>query len=127
MILADAQFVLAREYGFENWADLVHHVAATHLAGDRLEQFEQLANDFVAAYQGDAEALERLNDLFPRSLTWEQLRELIQQRVSAMSGSASGTAGFGLADAQLFVARQHGFESAFRSAWSEFDAAVLQN
>ena len=39
MILADAQFVLAREYGFENWAELVHHVAATQLAEDRLGQF----------------------------------------------------------------------------------------
>src|SRR5262249_26170045 len=38
MILADAQFVLAREYGFENWAGLVHHVAAFQLAEDRLEQ-----------------------------------------------------------------------------------------
>ena len=69
MILADAQFVLAREYGFENWAELVHHVAATQLAEDRLGQFERLAKDFVAAYQGDAEAIERLNDIFPRSLT----------------------------------------------------------
>src|SRR5262245_2410494 len=61
MILADAQFVLAREYGVENWAELVQRVAATQLAEDRLEQFERLAKDFVAAYQGDAEALERLN------------------------------------------------------------------
>src|SRR5215475_13226556 len=52
VILADAQFVLAREYGFENWAELVHHVAATQLAGDRIGQFEQLAKDLVAAYQG---------------------------------------------------------------------------
>src|SRR5215475_16149610 len=43
MILADAQFVLAREYGFEKWAELVHHVAATQLAGDRIGQFEKMA------------------------------------------------------------------------------------
>ena len=108
MILADAQFVLAREYGFENWAELVHHVAATQLAEDRLGQFERLAKDFVAAYQGDAEAIERLNDIFPRSLTPEQLRELVRQRVSAPSGE---TYDFTLADALSFVARQHGFES----------------
>ena len=27
LALADAQFVLAREYGFQSWAELVHHVA----------------------------------------------------------------------------------------------------
>jgi hypothetical protein len=108
MILADAQFALAREYGFENWAELVHHVAATQLAEDRLGQFEQLAEDFVAAYQGDAEALDRLNDIFPRSFTPDQLRELVRQRAGALSG---GTADFALADAHLLIARQHGFES----------------
>jgi hypothetical protein len=118
MILADAQFVLAREYGFANWAELVHHVAATQLAEDRLGQFEQLAKDFVAAYQGDAEALDRLNDIFPRSFTWEQLRETVHQRVSALSGEA---ADFALADAQLFVAREHGFES-----WAQLAGRIVQ-
>ena len=108
MILADAQFVLAREYGFENWAELARHVAAAQLAEGRLRQFEQLAKDFVAAYQGDAEAIQRLNDIFPRSLTQEQLREMVRQRASAPSGE---TYDFTLADALSFVARQHGFES----------------
>src|SRR5882724_6548226 len=108
--LADSQFVLAREYGFESWAKLVHHVEAIQSSG-RLEQYEKLAMDFVAAYQGDAEALQRLNDLFARSLTFEQLRELVQQRVGARSGSASRTGEFTSADAQMVVARQHGFES----------------
>src|SRR5690242_8914216 len=45
--LADAQFVLAREYGFENWAALVHHVTAIQMAESRLGRYEQLATDFV--------------------------------------------------------------------------------
>src|SRR6185503_15078734 len=43
--LADAQFVLAREYGFESWARLVHHVRA-HQPSERLMiQPEELKND----------------------------------------------------------------------------------
>src|SRR5215475_5705947 len=97
VILADAQFVLAREYGFETWAELVH---------------------FVAAYQGAGEALDRLNDVFSRSLTLDQLREMIHQRMDALSGE---TAEFALADAELFVARQHGFES-----WERLVESVAQ-
>jgi hypothetical protein len=116
--LADAQFVLAREYGFENWAELVHHVAATRLAEGRLGQFEHLAKDFVAAYHGDADALDRLNDLLSSSLTLDRLREVVSQRMSALS---VGAAGFAIADAQLFVARQHGFES-----WAQLAEQVAQ-
>ena len=74
MILADAQFVLAREYGFENWAELVHHVAATQLAGDRIGQFEQLAKDLVAAYQGDDVAQGNLKTI-ARQMTASQIKE----------------------------------------------------
>jgi hypothetical protein len=118
--LADAQFVLAREYGFESWAKLGRHVEAIQSSG-RLEQYEKLAMDLVAAYRGDPEALQRLNDLFARSLTLDQLRELIKQRVSTLSAAASGTGEFALADAQLFVARQHGFES-----WAKFAESLAQ-
>jgi hypothetical protein len=118
--LAEAQFVLAREYGFESWVKLVHHVEAIQSSG-HLEQYEKLAMDFVAAYRGDADALQRLNDLFPRSLTLDQLRELIEQRVGALSAAASGTGEFALADAQMVVARQHGFES-----WAKFAESLAQ-
>src|SRR5438045_2009572 len=67
--LADAQFALAREYGFENWAALVHHVTAIQMAESRLERYEKLAIDLVDAYQGDAEALERVSGLYSRSFT----------------------------------------------------------
>lgn len=49
--LADAQFVIARELGFDSWPKLVHYVAA--LSSHGLEHFESLARDFVAAYKGE--------------------------------------------------------------------------
>ncbi len=118
--LADAQFVLAREYGFENWAKLAHHVETVN-PSERRERYEKLAEDLVAACGGDAEALERLNEQFPRAFTLDQLRELIQQRLNALSGSAGEVANFTLADAQLIVARQHGFEN-----WSKFAESFAQ-
>ena len=118
--LADAQFVLAREYGFDSWARLVRHVQAIQSSG-HLEQYEKMASDFVAAHQGDANALERLNDLLPRSLTLEQLRKQISQWLNEQSGSASEPGVFGLADARLLVARQHGFES-----WTKFAESLVQ-
>ncbi|MGH9833550.1 MAG: hypothetical protein ACRD9Y_11070, partial [Blastocatellia bacterium] len=118
--LADAQFVLAREYGFESWAKLAHHVETVN-PSERRERYEKLAVDLVAACGGDAEALERLNEQFPRALTLDQLRELIQQRMNALSDSASGIANFTLADAQMLVARQHGFDS-----WAKFVESFAQ-
>ncbi|HKX29722.1 MAG TPA: hypothetical protein VJ302_18675 [Blastocatellia bacterium] len=118
--LADAQFVLAREYGLENWAKLALHVKEIDRS-ERLARYEQLARDFVAASQGDAEALDRLNRILPRSLDQDQLRVRVRQRLNALRGSAAGStelslpAELSLEDARLFVAQQHGFES-----WSRF-------
>jgi len=50
--LADAQFVLAREHGFESWAKLAHHITAVRPAA--LEQFERLAKDFSTNYRAGA-------------------------------------------------------------------------
>src|SRR5687767_15785519 len=81
--LADAQFVLAREYGFESWAKLKHHIEAAEPS--RAEQYDQLATDLVSAFQGDVEALQRLNHVFGGTFTQDQLREKVQQRLSAIS------------------------------------------
>ena len=61
-LLADAQHTLAREYGFESWPQLVHHVDAANSAD--LDHFNDIARDLVAGYTGDAEALARLHDRF---------------------------------------------------------------
>ena len=118
--LADEQFSLAREYGFESWAKLKHHIEGLQ-PRERLEQYQKLAMDLVSAYRGDAEALQRVNDLFLRSLTRDELRALIQQRMRAVSGAATDVAEVTLDDAQALVARLHGFES-----WPAFVESVAQ-
>jgi hypothetical protein len=118
VILADAQFVLAREYGFESWPKLVHHVAGLQPAG-RLERLAQMAKNIVAACTSDdAAALRRVNELFGRTFTPDELRAQVRQRLSALVGQTSD---FALADVQLLVARQYGFES-----WANLAECVSQ-
>jgi hypothetical protein len=119
-ILADAQFVLAREHGFESWPRLVRYVETDHTS-ERVKEFEQRAADILAAYGGDASALERLNDLFPRTLTTDELRQSLQQRLNLLRGAAAAAGEFILNDAQLIIARHHGFES-----WAKFVLSFSQ-
>ena len=44
--LADAQFALARDYGFDSWPKLVRHVEA--LARPEVEQQDRIARDMLA-------------------------------------------------------------------------------
>src|SRR5262245_12049915 len=83
--LADAQFALARDYGFESWPKLVHHVEA--LARPEVEQQDRLARDLVAAYRDrDEAAAARLNDLFHSALDVDQIRQFITGRLSHVPG-----------------------------------------
>ena len=82
--LADAQFALAREYGFESWPKLVHRVEAM-IASGRIAPFEQLANDLLAGYNGDAAALERIGAHFGDSYNNEQRRERVRDRIDALA------------------------------------------
>src|SRR5262245_35108332 len=104
--LADAQFVLAREYGFERWPKLIRHVTGLQ-APDPLAQFAELANDIAAACAaGDADALGRVNRRFGQSLGPDELRARVTQKLTPIVGRPTE---FSLADAQLLVARQYGF------------------
>ncbi len=118
-ILADAQLVLAREHGFESWPKLVRHVQGVS-ASDRVKKFERLATDISRAYNGDATSLAAVNDVFGRTLTFEQARDLIARRMKVLRGSTDEDRLVELTsvDAQLLVARQHGFAN-----WSEFVAS----
>jgi len=79
-ILADAQFVLAREHGFESWARLVHYIGAAR--NPELEQHRGIAEDLVRVYNaGDVEAATRLNDLFHSELDVPQIRQFIRDRL----------------------------------------------
>jgi hypothetical protein len=118
--LADAQFVLAREYGFENWANLVRHVEAI-VSSRRLEEFEQIPSDLLAAYHGDLDALQRMGEYFGRHISLEELRKRTQERLSAMPDAESRIANFSLADAQGVVARIYGYES-----WAKLAESIAQ-
>jgi hypothetical protein len=116
--LADAQFALARDYGFESWPKLLHHVDA--LARPDVAQQEQIARDMVAAFhRGDEAAAARLNDLFHSAITVEQIRDFIRGRLFDLPGGAERVARFEARDARLLVARLYGFED-----WDAFLAAV---
>jgi len=107
--LADAQFALARDYGFESWPKLVHHVEA--LARPEVEQHEGIARDMVAAYRDrDEAAAARLNDLFHSALGVDQIRHFIEDRLCHLPGGRDRLERFGAADARLLVARLYGFE-----------------
>src|SRR5262245_54908854 len=81
--LADAQFALARDYGYESWPKLVHHVE-TMLASGRLTPFEQLARDLLAGYGGDSSALERIGAHFGDSSDNHRRRHRIRDRIDAL-------------------------------------------
>ena len=114
-ILADAQFVLAREHGFESWPRMVHHIETAQ--SPELEQHRGIAEDLVRVYNsGDVEAVSRLNDLFHSTLDVEQIRHFIRDRLFNVPDTERRVNNFTLIDAQLIVAQLYGF--------SDWDALV---
>lgn len=108
-ILADAQFVIAREHGFESWPKLVHHIQAAQ--SSELEQHRRIAEDLVSVYNScDVDAATRLNDLFHSALTIEQIRDFIRDKLLNLPDSQQHIDNFTLVDAQLLVARLYGFK-----------------
>jgi hypothetical protein len=108
-ILADAQFVLAREHGFESWPRLVQHIQAAQSI--ELEQHRRIAEDLVAVYNSaDVVAVARLNDLFHSTLNIEQIRDFIRDKLFNVPDTEQRINNFTLLDAQLVVARLYGFK-----------------
>jgi hypothetical protein len=108
-LLAHAQYVLAREHGFESWPKLVHHIQDAQ--GPVLEQHSRIAEDLVAVYNSDdAEAATRLNDLFHSELNSQQIRDFIRDKLFNVSDTQRRLDHFTLDDAQLVVAQLYGFK-----------------
>jgi ankyrin repeat protein len=114
--LDEARELIARESGFASWAAFLDSQAApapapsqTHNAG----AYEQAAQDFVNAYEGDAAALQRLNHYYQRSFRPEDLRAEIWRRVYAFRQRAfRGPKNYlQLAEAQMIIAQDAGFGS----------------
>ena len=108
-ILADAQFVLAREHGFESWPRLVHYLQTAQPV--ELEPHLRIAEDLVSVYNaGDPDAVARLNDLFHSALNIEQIRDFIRDKLFNVPDTERRIVNFTLADAQLVVAQLYGFK-----------------
>src|SRR5262245_60814954 len=119
--LADVQFVLALEYGFETWAKLARHVEFIN-PSDRLRQYERLAQDIVTVCQSDdSEALQRIADILGRTYPYPDRRTQLQQMLISLRGPESRIADITPADAQLIIAREFGFES-----WAKLVESVTQ-
>ncbi|MEX2284132.1 MAG: hypothetical protein WEE89_16720 [Gemmatimonadota bacterium] len=118
--LADAQFVLAREYGFESWARLVHHVDA--IQPSDIEPYERLASELATAYTtGDAEAIRALNARNSTSFVWEREPLEMRRRLSTWFASETRSDDLALADARRMVANSVGLES-----WEELVESIGQ-
>lgn len=108
--LAEAQFRLAQEYGFESWPKLVHHVAAVSTDGTLI--YELLAARLVAAYTaGDFTAIREINWELGTGFFWERDLTQMQQRLPGWYASTNRTEAQALQDARLLIARQMGFET----------------
>lgn len=93
------------------------------LPGHSLEEYEALANDIVEACRsGRDDAFRRVIDLFQieRPLTWDRppppervarLRRFARERLGGRSDSENERDALTLANAELLVARSHGYES----------------
>ena len=104
--LAQAQLALAREYGFESWPKLVHHVES--LSPSRLAQFERLADDVLAGYAGDNDALRRIGAHMGQSYSAEQVRVRVRDKLDAVRNAPGQPT---LDDARTMVALLHDFAS----------------
>lgn len=108
--LHDAQLVIAREYGFPSWPRLKRHIEETtarqHAFVRELSYYEDRAAGLVSVHQGGLpDALAIIRERHPR------FRDRADEEIRA--------AEFGLDDARLVYAREHGFES-----WDAFTAHV---
>ena len=108
-VLADAQYTLAREHGFDSWPKLVHYIYASQPPD--LQQHQRIAADLVATYNAaDPDAIQRLNDLFHSSLNLELIRDFIRDKLFNLPDSEARLNNFILPDAELIVAQLYGFK-----------------
>ena len=107
--LADVQFVLARELGFETWAELVQHLESTRPPG--LAKYERLAEQVARAYmEGNGMAIRELNWTGSTSFVWDHEPERMRRRLPTWYASESRSIDLALADARHLVAKQAGLD-----------------
>lgn len=119
--LADAQFSIAREYGFETWAKLKHHIQASRPAG--IEPFERLANDLATAFtSGDEKIVRAINANYGTAFPTDfHDPEKVRQCMPTWYASEARSLEVAVADARQMVAHTYGFES-----WTKFASSITQ-
>ena len=128
-VLRDVQHALAREHGHENWIKLKLALGTQPVEGAApigqtrtAEEYERLANDLVLAFDSrDQAALQRLNELYQRSFTFDDLWAEIWRRVYAFRQRSSKVPKnyLQLAEARTLIAQDAGFGS-----WAALTRAV---
>ncbi len=108
--LAEAQFAIARDHGFESWAKLKQHIEALRPAG--IELFERLASDLAAAYaSGDEKTVRAINADFGTAFPTDfHDPDKMPRQMPTWYGSEIRSAGLAVADAREMVAHAYGFE-----------------
>jgi hypothetical protein len=119
--LADAQFAIAREYGFINWSELKSHIE-THRPGT-LKPLEELASGLALAYtSSDERTVRQLNANFGTSFPTDfHDSEKMRQCLRTWYADEQRTWSLALSDARKMVAHAFGLES-----WLELAANVSQ-
>jgi hypothetical protein len=118
--LADAQFVIAREHGFESWAKLKHHIEAVRPTAP--ERYERLARDLAAAYMaGDKAAIREVNWHNGTQFAADLDAIRTQERLVTWFASEDRAPERALEDARMMVAKAYGFES-----WENFAAGLAK-
>src|SRR5580692_6009307 len=109
--LADAQFAIAREYGFPTWAALKHHIEALRPPG--IEPFERLANALAAAYtSGDEKIVRAINANFGAAFPTDfHDPDKVRQRMPTWYASETRSPELAVIDARQMVAHAYGFEN----------------
>jgi hypothetical protein len=118
--LADAQFVIARENGFETWTHLKRHIDALRPPG--LKQYQRLARILAEAYmRGDRTVIREVNWTYGTAFVWDHDPVDMQRRLPTWFADERRTPELALEDAQRMVAHSYGFES-----WAEFAASLTR-
>src|SRR5581483_2906135 len=119
--LADAQFAVAREYGFESWAKLKRYIEALRPPG--IGAFERLANDLALAYvSGDEKIVRSINAHFGTSFPTDfHDSDKVRQCLSTWYASETRSPELAIIDARQMVAHAYGFET-----WAQFAASITQ-
>ena len=118
--LADAQFTLAREYGFDSWAALARHVETVNPSG--LGRVHRIAAELATAYTaGDVDAVREINWTYGTSFAWHQESEAMQRQLPTWFASEQRRPELALEDARNLVARRLG-----SSSWADLVAGMTR-